>query len=233
MVVVCSSYGLDSRFDPEAWQSVIDARLLEQLCARAAGAAPAATRTETLRPTGIGLRNLNPLFCADESGKRLELLDAWWGYLVDGKPATFPSLNTRSERLRTAPGVMKQRGIIPASTWFEKRKTDGGWFEFRDGDQLLGIAAVVRPGRLPDGTEFTCYSMVMQPSPERLASIHDRMPLVLPSSFASTWLDQREAPSAELIDAALDAGAELRSRIHAKALASSPLAPPPPPTLFE
>ncbi|HWU59339.1 MAG TPA: SOS response-associated peptidase family protein, partial [Microbacteriaceae bacterium] len=69
---------------------------------------------------------------------------------------------------------------------------------------------------IPAGGEpVTCYSIIMQPAREDQASIHDRMPLLIPASFTQEWLAADEPPTRELMDAALDAGREMTARVRA------------------
>lgn len=204
---MCASYGLDPRFtDAELLAEADDAVLdgLRSWAERNAG--------ETLRPTGKNLRNLNPLVTADGDAAALE--PAWWGFLVDGQPAKFPSINTRSERLQDRPGALRTRGLVPATGWYEMQKPDRVWHEFGLGRGVLfGMAAVTQRGRTPDGEWVTCYSIVMRPAPPHLANIHDRMPVLIPTPFAHDWL--HGDPGRELIDEALLAAAGLDERVAA------------------
>ena len=195
---MCASYGLDPRFsDPDALFDD-DAELLDELrgwAARNAG--------ETLLPTGKNLRNLNPI--VRESAGRRQLDLAWWGYLVDGAPSKFPSINTRSERLAERRGTLPSTAVVPATSWFEMQKPSRQWFSFgadATSPQLFALAAVTQPGRTADGAAFTCFSVIMRPAPEHLADVHDRTPLLIPAAFMGDWL-AGEAPPSELIAAAI------------------------------
>ncbi|GAA2887810.1 SOS response-associated peptidase family protein [Microbacterium esteraromaticum] len=204
---MCASYGLDPRFTDAELLAEADDAVLEGLRSWAEQNAG-----ETLRPTGKNLRNLNPLVTAHDGAAVLE--PAWWGYLVDGQPARFPSINTRSERLQDRPGGMRNRALVPSTGWYEMQKPDRVWHEFGLGRGLLfGMAAVTQRGRTPDGEWVTCYSIVMRPAPPYLANIHDRMPVLIPTSFADDWLTGE--PTRELIDEALLAAADLDERVAA------------------
>lgn len=166
---------------------------------------------EILRPTGKNLRNLNPIVTLRST---LEL--AWWGYLVNGAPASFASINTRSERLASTRGALPARAIVPVSYWREMAKPSRVWHHFTaPGDGLLGLAAVTRPGRTADGVDYTCYSIVMQPAARHLEHIHDRMPLLINPGFAEEWL-KTPSPPGELIDAAVAAAAPINELICVK-----------------
>ncbi|MGY1552093.1 SOS response-associated peptidase family protein [Microbacterium sp. A588] len=202
---MCASYGLDPRFTDAELLAEADADILDGLrvwAERNAG--------ETVRPTGKNLRNLNPLVVPRDGDAAWEA--SWWGYLVRGEPAKFPSINTRSERLQERPGGLKGRGIVPMSSWFEMHKPDRIWQEFAlDNDALFGVAAVTQPGRTADGEEFTCYSIVMRPAADHLSEVHDRMPVLIPTAFAHDWL--HADGGREIIDEALLAAASLDERV--------------------
>lgn len=204
---MCASYGLDPRFTDAELIDDADEAMLEGLRSWAQQNAG-----ETLRPTGRNLRNLNPIVRFEEHPV---LEPAWWGFLVDGAPARFPSINTRSERLRDQPGKMRGRAIAPTTGWFEMQKPSRVWHEFGLGSGVaFGMAAVTQRGRTPDGEWTTCYSIVMRPAPPHLADLHDRVPLLIPTRFARDWLTAE--PTSELIDDALLAAGSLDERIAAQ-----------------
>lgn len=172
MITICSSYGLDPRYRDKDYQAAVDADVLQQLRNWATGNAD-----DVLKPTGKNMRNLNPIIL---SPSVLEL--GWWGYLIDGAPSKFPSINTRSERLESKTSALGRRAIVPASYWREMQKPSRDWYHLTlPEDELIGIAALVQPGHSADGQLYTCYSMVMQEASPHIAGVHDRMPLILPA----------------------------------------------------
>lgn len=168
---------------------------------------------DVLKPTGRIERKLNPIVQEGTHGRMATL--AWWGYLVGGLPAKWPSINTRSERLRERPTSAQGRALIPATEWFEFEQPSKRKWSFSTGE-LFAMAAVTQPGKPVDGDRVTCYSIVMQPARPDQAHIHDRMPLLLPQSFFNEWLAPNEPTSAHLIDAALDAGREVTGLVSAR-----------------
>lgn len=209
---MCASYGLDPRFDDAELLAAADAALLDDLREWAQR-----NDGQTLRPTGRNLRNLNPLITASNGAPVLER--AWWGYLVDGAPARFPSINSRSERLLERPGGLGSRAIVPATSWYEMQKPSRTWQEFSLGGRTaFGMAAVTRPGRAEDGTSFTCYSIVMRPAPPHLSHVHERMPVLIPTSFAEDWLTAEAGR--DVMAAALDASEAPTARVSVAPRAS-------------
>jgi putative SOS response-associated peptidase YedK len=215
---MCASYGIDPRFSEQQLLEEADDELMEGIRGWARRNAD-----ETLRPTGRNLRNLNPIVVpgAPAPGASAPVLElGWWGLLVDGRPSRFPSINTRSERLQDRPGGLRGRAIVPATRWFERQKPAGVWHEFGLDGELFGMAAVTQRGRAEDGSWFTCYSIVMQPAVERLAGIHDRMPVLLPTSFAADWL--AGSPTRELMDEALLASADATRWVQTATMTAAP-----------
>ena len=212
---MCASYGLDPRFKDTQQILGGDQELVEQLRAWAD-----ANAGETMLPTGKNLRNLNPI--VQERDGRLVMQLGWWGYLIGGEPAKFPSINTRSERILERGEAVPARAIVPATTWFDMQKPSRQWFQFeREHLDLLAMAALVRPGRTPDGASFTCYSLVMRPSTDALAPIHDRAPLLIPGGFVDEWLTSTEAPR-DLVEEALAQSETVLETIEASAITKRP-----------
>lgn len=202
---MCASYGLDPRFEDAELLTAADAAILEGLRTWAVR-----NDDETVRPTGRKLQNLNPLIVPHDGSPALE--EAWWGFLVDGAPSKFPSINSRSERLQDQPGKLRTRAIVPATSWFEMQKPSRVWHEFAlENRAVFGMAAVTQRGRTAEGDWYTCYSIIMRPAPPHLAEVHERMPVLIPPSFSHEWLT---APTArEVMDEALIASDEVAERI--------------------
>lgn len=167
---------------------------------------------DVLKPTGRIERKLNPIVRQGPEGRFADL--AWWGYLVGGIPAKWPSINTRFERLRDKPAAAAGRALVPATEWFEFEQPSKRKWSFSTGEPFA-MAAVTQRGKPADGDPVTCYSIIMQPARPDQAHIHDRMPLLLPQSFFAEWLDPQQSPSAHLIEAAIDAGRELTELVSA------------------
>jgi len=211
---VCASYGLDPRFTDKDEILAKDLELLDGLRSWAEE-----NEGRTLYPTGKDARNLNPIVTEVDGRRELKL--AWWGYLVDGLPAKFPSINTKSERLIER-GGNRGRAIAPATMWFEMQKPQRQWFQFSEEDaQLFAMAAVTQSGRTLDGARFTCYSLVMRPAQERVTEIHDRSPLLIPASFVSEWLTS-SAPTPELVEAAVRESEAVLEKVAATPISRRP-----------
>jgi putative SOS response-associated peptidase YedK len=96
----------------------------------------------------------------------------------------------------------KRRCIIPADGFFEWKKIPGQktkqpYFIHRaDGEPMAfaGLWEVWRPKDAPDDSEplRTCTIITGEPN-EKVADIHDRMPVMLPPSAWAEWLDRDNA----------------------------------------
>lgn len=212
---MCASYGLDPRFKDTEAILADDQQLLDELRSWAAQ-----NNGETLLPTGKNLRNLNPIVQERDGHRTLEL--AWWGYLINGAPAKFPSINTRSERLAERTGSLPTRAVVPATAWFEMQKPSRQWFQFDTRAlELFAMAAVTQPGRADDGASFTCYSIIMRPTIGALSAVHDRVPLLIPATFLTDWLTS-EAPPREVVETAVAESERILHDVTAEAVAKRP-----------
>ena len=130
---MCASYGLDPRIgDYASFAAANDTAAMQSLLAWAE-----ANEGAVIRPTGRIARNLNPVI----RGANFER--AWWGFLANGEPVKFPSINTRVESLLDKPGKANRRVLVPASYWFEHEKPSKTRYAFTlPGRELFGIAAI-------------------------------------------------------------------------------------------
>ena len=94
------------------------------------------------------------------------------------------------------------------------------WHEFGLDGALFGMAAVTQRGRAEDGSWYTCYSIVMQPAPERLAGIHDRVAGAAARGVRRDWL--AGSPTRELMDEALVASSDTTRRVESASMTSAP-----------
>lgn len=156
----------------------------------------------TAKITGARAKNLNPIIRADAAGSR-DLVFAWWWIWKNASgPVKFTAFNSRSDRLMQSwQREFQHRAIIPANWYIEK----GVRFEHPTGE-TFGIAAVtstvVIPGENGADHELTSYSLVTRDAIGEAASVHDRMPLVLPPDKHDEWLDPSVPGTRELALAA-------------------------------
>jgi len=107
-----------------------------------------------------------------------------WGLSVDWSKQ--PMINARSETLSEKPtfrGLLEHRCVVPASAYFEWRKTDDGK-KLKNTISVAGTAVFGMAG-LTDGERFTIVTCAPAPA---IAHIHNRMPVILPPAAYDMWL---------------------------------------------
>jgi putative SOS response-associated peptidase YedK len=129
-------------------------------------------------------------------------------------------INARMETVATssafAPAFQARRCLVPADGWFEwvKLPTGGKQAYFMtpaDGDVVV-FAGIWSSWHGAEQPLVTC-SILTSPAAGQLASVHDRMPVILPRQRWATWLGESAAEATELLEpvsAELLAGIELR-----------------------
>jgi putative SOS response-associated peptidase YedK len=143
-----------------------------------------------------------PAVRRDESGER-ELGRLRWG-LVPGrwaeKRSGRPLINARAESLATQPAFAEsfreRRCLIPADGFYEWKQGDQGkvpyWLGLEDGSlfAFAGIWAAIPARASGDSEELlhSCSIVTGRPN-ERIAPIHDRMPVILDRGLEAEWLD--------------------------------------------
>lgn len=135
---------------------------------------PSMPNKDELRPTDLAL--------VIGTGKNVLLQP--WGLSVDWSKQ--PMINARSETLREKPtfnGLLEKRCVVPASAYFEWRKTDGGR-KLKNRISVAGADIFAMAG-LTDGERFTIVTCAPSPS---IAHIHNRMPVLLAHDGIDAWL---------------------------------------------
>ncbi|MCJ7858954.1 SOS response-associated peptidase family protein [Corynebacterium kalidii] len=156
--------------------------------------------------TGKKALNLNPLITADESGHR-ELHLAWWWVHVGNEPATFSAFNARDDKLLSSrvwkTPFREHRALAPATWYVEKGKKFA-----LPGGEAFGIASITTTAYRGDEKMLT-YALVTRDAVEAAATVHPRMPLVLPAKLHDDWLDTELTGDGDLLAEALTASEEL------------------------
>jgi putative SOS response-associated peptidase YedK len=117
-----------------------------------------------------------------------------WGLVPRVAPEGKALINARAETAATR-GVFKSafahgRCLVPADGFYEWQGPKGSKrqpFHLRlQGGGLFGLAGLVEPGLEPD----TWTLAILTTSPNSLVErVHDRMPLIVPSTEYARWLD--------------------------------------------
>ena len=153
-----------------------------------------------IRPT-----DMVPVIAPDSSGRR-SVFPMVWGYTMPGLDR--PVVNCR---LETAPikDVWKEswkshRCVIPASWYYEwehmtgadgKVKTGRKYTIQPAGEHMTCLAGIYRFEEYR-GLKYPVFAVLTREAVGTLAGIHDRMPLILPSSAIDEWTKPDNKPEA-------------------------------------
>jgi len=104
-------------------------------------------------------------------------------------------INARAETVAEKPAFRaafrRRRCLVPASGFYEWQARPGGkqpWYIRPRAGALFAFAALWERWSGPDGALETCAILVTEAN-AALAPIHDRMPVILPPSAWSRWLE--------------------------------------------
>lgn len=196
---MCATYGLDPNqvYDLPPLDEREHRNVLEQWIDQ---------RNGTAKITGKKALNLNPLITADAEGKR-ELHLAWWWLHIANEPAKFSAFNARDDKLLSS-RVWKNpfrahRALAPATWYIEK----GRIFALPD-RSAFGIAAITTNSN-HGGVDKLTYALVTRDAVAQAATVHPRMPLILPTEMHDDWLNPQLAGDATLLAEALAASKEV------------------------
>lgn len=117
-------------------------------------------------------------------------------------------INARSETLAEKPSyrnaLKRRRCLIVADGFYEWQKQPGGkipmYITLKD-RQPFGFAGLYETWTEPESGEslVTC-TIVTGPANEFMASIHERMPIILPPDAYDLWLDPQEMNTARVLE---------------------------------
>lgn len=97
----------------------------------------------------------------------------------------------------------RRRCIIPVDNFFESRKTTPPKQPFAIGmadGAAFGLAGIWENWKVPESDTFCrSFCILTCPSNELIATIHDRMPVILPADAYHRWLSPLEPDPADLM----------------------------------
>ena len=93
--------------------------------------------------------------------------------------------------------LLKRRCVIPSSGFYEWSRTGGGKkkdkYLLRQPDtHLLYMAGMINVFRDADGNDYSAFVILTTEANESVASIHDRMPVILTPDERDRWLNDDE-----------------------------------------
>lgn len=151
----------------------------------------------------------DPALVVAQRDERRAIVTWQWGlvphWAPDGsrRPAPF---NARAETLERSPlfaeSFRRRRCLVPADAFYEWRRLPDGSrqpYAIRRADgRPLALAGIWAGARPPSGEIRRTFAIVTTRPVSALASLHDRMPVVVPELAWSRWLDRDRSVDGEL-----------------------------------
>jgi len=146
-----------------------------------------------------------PLVRQDAGSGARSLTACRWGFDPGFEGRAPRPINARAETLATQSlfraAFAAQRGLVPADGFYEWQHRGRSSRPFavrvRDG-ALFAMAALWTRRDTPDGS-LDSFAIVTTAANERIAAIHDRMPLILAPADYAAWLDPAQRDPAALL----------------------------------
>jgi putative SOS response-associated peptidase YedK len=143
-----------------------------------------------------------PVIGLEPSGERaLKMfrwgLIPWWSKAMPSGP---PLINARSEGIADSKmfgeAFQKRRCLVPADGFYEWNKDKGlkdktPWRIVDRDRPALAFAGVWEGWRNPEGEIVRSFAIITTNSNDKLAHIHDRMPVILKREDEDAWLDPK------------------------------------------
>lgn len=156
-------------------------------------------------------------------GRRLEAAEWWFVPRGATERSKYPTFNARSETAASKPtwraSVASRRCIVPAQGYYEWR-TEGKVktpFYVTDPDMpMLAFAGLYSWWKLGgEGPWRLSATILTRRAVGRVAELHERVPLTLPSGLWGDWLDPARTGDQGLLDAVSDAATGVVERLEA------------------
>ena len=135
-----------------------------------------------------------------------------WGlipYWSKDPKIAYSTINARIESVDSKPAFReawkRRRCLVPASGYYEWKGEGAAkrpWFVRHEEAPVMMFGGLWERWTGPDGTPLETYSIVTMPAAGPVATLHDRMPLILPAALQRDWLHGTPQQAAELALAA-------------------------------
>ncbi len=160
---------------------------------------PFVRQRRTEPATTLAVPRSEPQASGEVHQARARVLEARaWGFLphfADSPRAGTRPINARAETLATSPlfrdAFARRRGLVPASGFYEwqHRGRSARPFAIRvRGGELFAMAALFDHWGAEDASLDSC-AIVTSAANERVAPIHERMPVIVAPADYALWLD--------------------------------------------
>lgn len=134
-----------------------------------------------------------------------------WGLRTKHSEAATALIHARAETVAESPlfaeAFRHRRAIVPAAEYYQRRTIGQPGQRYaiarRDG-QPMAIAGLWEAFRRPEGEMARSYCIITVPATGVIATVHDRMPLVLEEPDWAMWLGEVPGEPAALLRAPTD-----------------------------
>jgi len=148
-----------------------------------------------------------PIIVQEPDMPGAKFMRAWWGiipsWIKEAKPKVKP-INATAERITSSPmfkaAYRVRRALLPIDGFFEWKAIKGEKIKqpyaiaMKDGSPFA-VAAIWEKWRHPEtGDEVKTFAVVTCPANELMATIHDRMPVIIAAADYSRWLSDEADP---------------------------------------
>jgi len=148
----------------------------------------------------IAPTTIQPVLRLERDTNFRELVPMRWGLVGFGSSGPDPkrsTFNARAEGLESSNlwrrPLHRQRALIPASGFFEWRKTDRKAFRFTlSQERPFAFGGLWDAWKAPDDTWIQSFAIITTEPNSVVAPVHNRMPVILPEKDYDEWLDRSE-----------------------------------------
>ena len=173
---------------------------------------------ENALPASWNIAPTNEIYIVrNDANNARELSTASWGMIgpwltdeTEARASQSRAINARSESIHEKPtfrdSFKSRRCLVPADGYYEwatelgRYKTKQPFYISSDDGSSLAIAGIWNTWRSPSGKSMQSASIITRDAVGELATIHHRMPVMMPRDRWNDWLDIREHDLNELLD---------------------------------
>lgn len=165
---------------------------------------------ESALPLNWNIAPTNEIYIIRDEHQSRVLDSASWGIiapwekdLAKARASQSHAINARSESIHEKPtfrsAFRTSRCLIPASGYYEWSSALGQYppkqpfyITSQDPTQPLSMAGVWSTWKSASGQEIQCAAIITREAVGKLATIHSRMPVMMPRERWDHWLDPKE-----------------------------------------
>jgi putative SOS response-associated peptidase YedK len=165
---------------------------------------------ESALPLNWNIAPTNEIYIIRDEHQSRVLDSASWGIiapwerdLTKARASQSHAINARSESIHEKPtfrsAFRTSRCLIPASGYYEWASALGEfppkqpfYITSEDPEQSLSIAGIWSTWKSETGQDIQCAAIITREAVGKLATIHSRMPVMMPRERWEHWLDPQE-----------------------------------------